>query len=74
MPGNGKCVGATPPASRGRLLPNDKAVSRNQDVWVKACADQIVVEVDQILSEIGLISNAGGRYKAPETISAPGAI
>jgi hypothetical protein len=33
-------------------------------------ADQIVVEADQILSEIGLISNAGARFEAPETISA----
>jgi hypothetical protein len=35
-------------------------------------ADQIVVEVDQILSRIGLISNAGARFEAPETISAEG--
>jgi hypothetical protein len=34
--------------------------------------DQIVVEADQILSGIGLISNAGSRFKAPETISAQG--
>ena len=34
--------------------------------------DQIVVEVDQILSGIGLISNAGIRFAAPETISAQG--
>jgi len=32
--------------------------------------DQIVVEADQILSGIGLISNAGARFAAPETISA----
>ena len=32
-------------------------------------ADQIVVERDQILSGIGLISNAGARFEAPETIS-----
>lgn len=31
--------------------------------------DQIVVERDQILSGIGLISNAGARFEAPETIS-----
>src|SRR5204863_1280159 len=37
-------------------------------------ADQIVVEADQILSGIGLISNAGARFEAPETISAPGAL
>jgi predicted TIM-barrel fold metal-dependent hydrolase len=33
-------------------------------------ADQIVVEADQILSGIGLISNAGARFEAPESISA----
>ena len=32
-------------------------------------ADQIVVETDQVLSGIGLISNAGARFEAPETIS-----
>ena len=35
-------------------------------------ADQIVVEADQILSGIGLISNAGARFEAPQTISAQG--
>jgi hypothetical protein len=35
-------------------------------------ADQIVVEAHQILSGIGLISNAGARFEAPETISAEG--
>jgi predicted TIM-barrel fold metal-dependent hydrolase len=35
-------------------------------------ADQIVIEADQILSGIGLISNAGARFDAPETISAQG--
>ena len=35
-------------------------------------ADQLVVEADQILSGIGLISNAGARFEAPETISAQG--
>src|ERR1700689_4628611 len=34
--------------------------------------DHIVVEADQILSGIGLISNAGARFEAPETISAQG--
>jgi predicted TIM-barrel fold metal-dependent hydrolase len=34
--------------------------------------DCIVVEADQILSGIGLISNAGARFEAPETISAQG--
>ncbi len=32
----------------------------------------VVVEADQILSGIGLISNAGARFEAPETISAQG--
>ena len=35
-------------------------------------ADQIVVEADQILSGIGLISNAGARFDSPETISVQG--
>jgi predicted TIM-barrel fold metal-dependent hydrolase len=35
-------------------------------------ADQIIVEKDQILSGIGLISNAGARFAAPETISGSG--
>jgi predicted TIM-barrel fold metal-dependent hydrolase len=35
-------------------------------------ADQIVIERDQILSGIGLISNAGARFDAPETISNDG--
>ena len=35
-------------------------------------ADQVVVEADQILSGIGLISNAGARFEAPETISGRG--
>jgi predicted TIM-barrel fold metal-dependent hydrolase len=32
-------------------------------------ADALVVEADQVLSGIGLISNAGARFEAPETIS-----
>src|SRR3977135_4251729 len=35
-------------------------------------ADQLVIETDQVLSGIGLISNAGARFEAPETISAQG--
>ena len=34
--------------------------------------DYVVVERDQILSGIGLISNAGARFEAPETITAEG--
>src|SRR5437667_11004708 len=32
-------------------------------------ADQLVVEADQVISGIGLISNAGARFEAPETMS-----
>ncbi|HET7341523.1 MAG TPA: amidohydrolase family protein [Methylomirabilota bacterium] len=35
-------------------------------------ADAIVIEADQVLSGIGLISNAGARFDAPETISGRG--
>src|SRR6266513_3457683 len=35
-------------------------------------ADEIVIEKDQVLSGIGLISNAGARFEAPETISGHG--
>jgi len=35
-------------------------------------ADHIIVEKDQVLSGIGLISNAGARFEAPETLSARG--
>jgi predicted TIM-barrel fold metal-dependent hydrolase len=35
-------------------------------------ADEIVIEADQVLSGIGLISNAGARFDAPETISGRG--
>ena len=35
-------------------------------------ADAIVIESGQVLSGIGLISNAGARFEAPETISAEG--
>ncbi|MGH7044907.1 MAG: amidohydrolase family protein [Stellaceae bacterium] len=35
-------------------------------------ADQIVVEADQVLSGIGLISSTGARFETPETISAEG--
>ena len=35
-------------------------------------ADEIVIEADQVLSGIGLISNAGARFEAPETISGRG--
>ena len=35
-------------------------------------ADDIVVEADQILSGIGLITNPGARFEAPETITGRG--
>jgi predicted TIM-barrel fold metal-dependent hydrolase len=35
-------------------------------------ADQIVIEANQVLSGIGLLSNAGARFDAPETISGQG--
>lgn len=35
-------------------------------------ADQLVVEAHQVVSGIGLISNAGARFDAPETISSLG--
>ncbi len=35
-------------------------------------ADQLVVEADQVISGIGLISNAGARFESPETISGQG--
>ena len=34
--------------------------------------DQLIIEGDQMISGIGLISNAGARFEAPETISAHG--
>jgi uncharacterized protein len=34
--------------------------------------DQLVVEEDQVIAGIGLISNAGARFEAPETISSHG--
>jgi predicted TIM-barrel fold metal-dependent hydrolase len=35
-------------------------------------SDEIIVEKDQVLSGIGLISNAGARFEAPETITGRG--
>src|SRR5215475_12468429 len=34
--------------------------------------DQLVVEDQQVIAGIGLISNAGARFEAPETISSQG--
>ena len=70
------------------ILSSDSHVFEPPDLWMKRIdrafrdraprieridgADQIVIETDQILSGIGLISNAGARFEAPETISGRG--
>jgi predicted TIM-barrel fold metal-dependent hydrolase len=70
------------------ILSSDSHVFEPPDLWTKRIdaafrgraprmqridgADQIVIEADQILSGIGLISNAGARFEAPETISGQG--
>ncbi|HKQ66970.1 MAG TPA: amidohydrolase family protein [Methylomirabilota bacterium] len=70
------------------ILSSDSHVFEPPDLWAKRIdrafrdrapriqridgADQIVIEADQILSGIGLISNAGARFEAPETISGDG--
>src|SRR5262245_15704376 len=70
------------------ILSSDSHVFEPPDLWAKRIdrafrdrapriqriegADQIVIETDQILSGIGLISNAGARFEAPETISGLG--
>ncbi|HEV8583977.1 MAG TPA: amidohydrolase family protein [Methylomirabilota bacterium] len=67
------------------ILSSDSHVFEPPDLWAKRIdaafrdraprlvridgADQIVIEKDQVLSGIGLISNAGARFEAPETIS-----
>lgn len=70
------------------ILSSDSHVFEPPDLWQTRIAaafraraprieridggDHVVVEADQILSGIGLISNAGARFDAPETISAKG--
>jgi len=70
------------------ILSSDSHVFEPPDLWAKRIdrafrdrapriqridgADQIVIEADQILSGIGLISNAGARFDKPETISGQG--
>src|SRR5262244_1880920 len=70
------------------ILSSDSHVFEPPDLWAKRIdkafrdrapriqriggADPIVIETDQILSGIGLISNAGARFDAPETISGDG--
>ncbi len=67
------------------VLSSDSHVFEPPDLWTKRIdrkfraraphmaridgADQLVVEGDQTIAGIGLISNAGARYEAPETIS-----
>ena len=70
------------------ILSSDSHVFEPPDLWTRRIdpafraraprivriddADAIVVETDQVLSGIGLISNAGARFDAPETISGRG--
>src|SRR5207244_3696918 len=70
------------------ILSSDSHVFEPPDLWATridaACRDraprmqrigganEIVIEKDQVLSGIGLISNAGARFEAPETISGRG--
>src|ERR671922_109944 len=70
------------------ILSSDSHVFEPPDLWTQRIdrafrdraprmqridgADEIVIEQDQVLSGIGLISNAGARFDAPETISGHG--
>jgi len=70
------------------ILSSDSHVFEPPDLWTQRIdaafrdraprmvridgADVLVVEADQVLSGIGLISNAGARFDAPETISGRG--
>jgi predicted TIM-barrel fold metal-dependent hydrolase len=79
-----KDTGMLPPL----ILSSDSHVFEPPDLWATRIdqpfrdraprmqridgADAIVVEADQVLSGIGLISNAGARFEAPETISGQG--
>ena len=74
--------------SNGLVISSDSHVFEPPDLWTKRIdapfrdraprmkrvgdVDQLVVEGDQMISGIGLISNAGARFEAPETISAQG--
>src|SRR5262249_35667754 len=76
------------PMAPAVILSSDSHVFEPPDLWAKRIdrafrdrapriqridgADQIVIEADQILSGIGLISNAGARFEAPEPISGQG--
>ncbi len=70
------------------VLSSDSHVFEPPDLWTKRIdaafrhraprmvrvdgADEIVIEDNQVLSGIGLISNAGARFEHPETISGRG--
>jgi predicted TIM-barrel fold metal-dependent hydrolase len=72
----------------GLILSSDSHVFEPPDLWTTRIdhafrdraprmqrvdgVDQLVVERDQFVSGIGLISNAGARFEAPETISSRG--
>jgi predicted TIM-barrel fold metal-dependent hydrolase len=76
------------PMAPAPILSSDSHVFEPPDLWTRRIdaafrdraprivrvdgSDQIVVEADQVLSGIGLISNAGARFEAPETISGRG--
>jgi predicted TIM-barrel fold metal-dependent hydrolase len=76
------------PMATDLILSSDSHVFEPPDLWTTRIdaafrdraprmqriggADQIVIEADQVLSGIGLISNAGARFEAPETISGRG--
>jgi predicted TIM-barrel fold metal-dependent hydrolase len=80
----GKETSMTP----GLILSSDSHVFEPPDLWTNRIdrafrrraprmrringVDQLVVEEDLVLSGIGLISNAGARFEAPETISSDG--
>ncbi len=70
------------------ILSSDSHVFEPPDLWMNRIdralrhraprmvrvdgADRLVVEDEQVVSGIGLISNAGARFEAPETISGDG--
>ena len=72
----------------GLILSSDSHVFEPPDLWTRRIdapfrdraprmlriggADQLVVEAEQVVSGIGLISNAGARFESPETISTRG--
>src|SRR6266849_4257388 len=87
-PGGRSYGGEERPMTPALILSSDSHVFEPPDLWTTRIdrafrdrapriervdgADEIVVEADQVLSGIGLISNAGARFEAPETISGRG--